>query len=100
MRAALLAAAALAACNSYDPDLGDTPFRCGTDEPPAWYLNLSDEPQVEVQIKGDRFKAHARTASAEEKPEMWKTMVSEWPAYDEYQEKTEREIPVVVLERD
>jgi deazaflavin-dependent oxidoreductase (nitroreductase family) len=72
----------------------------GTDEPPAWYLNLSDDPQVEVQIKGDRFKAHARTASAEEKPEMWKTMVSEWPAYDEYQEKTEREIPVVVLERD
>src|SRR4051794_10597320 len=50
----------------------------GTDEPPAWYLNLSAEPQVEVQIKGDRFKAHARTASAEEKPEMWKTMVSEW----------------------
>jgi deazaflavin-dependent oxidoreductase (nitroreductase family) len=72
----------------------------GTDEPPAWYLNLSEEPQVEVQIKGDRFKAHARTASPEEKPEMWKTMASEWPAYDEYQEKTEREIPVVVLERD
>jgi deazaflavin-dependent oxidoreductase (nitroreductase family) len=52
-----------------------------------------------VQVRGDRFKARARTASAEEKPGMWKAMVSEWPAYDEYQQSTEREIPVVVLER-
>jgi deazaflavin-dependent oxidoreductase (nitroreductase family) len=72
----------------------------GTDEPPAWYLNLSANPEVEVQVKGDRFKARARTAGAEEKPEMWRTMVAEWPAYDEYQQRTEREIPVVVLERD
>lgn len=71
----------------------------GSDEPPAWYLNLSEEPNVEVQIWGERFNARARTASAEEKPEIWKTMVSEWPAYDEYQQRTEREIPVVVLER-
>ena len=52
-----------------------------------------------MQIKGDRFKARARTASAEEKPEMWKTMTAEWPEYDDYQQRTEREIPVVVLER-
>ncbi len=52
-----------------------------------------------MQVKGDRFKARARTAGAEEKPEMWKTMVSEWPAYDDYQQKTERQIPIVVLER-
>ncbi|MDX6623793.1 MAG: hypothetical protein QOE75_1725 [Solirubrobacterales bacterium] len=71
----------------------------GSDEPPAWYLNLSEEPNVEVQIWGERFKARARTASPEEKPEIWKTMVGEWPAYDEYQQRTEREIPVVVLER-
>jgi deazaflavin-dependent oxidoreductase (nitroreductase family) len=71
----------------------------GTDEPPAWYLNLSESPEVEVQVKADRFKAHARTASPEEKPEMWRTMVAEWPSYDEYQRKTEREIPVVVLDR-
>jgi deazaflavin-dependent oxidoreductase (nitroreductase family) len=51
-----------------------------------------------VQIKGERFRAHARTASAEEKPVVWQTMVSEWPAYDEYQQRTEREIPVVVLD--
>jgi deazaflavin-dependent oxidoreductase (nitroreductase family) len=71
----------------------------GSDAPPAWYLNLSEDPEVEVQVKGDRFKARARTASSEEKPGLWKRMVSEWPDYDNYQQKTEREIPVVVLER-
>ena len=76
-----------------------SPPRAAADAPPAWYLNLAENPEVEVQVKGDRFKARARTASAEEKPEIWKTMVAEWPAYDEYQRKTEREIPVVVLER-
>ncbi|MEA2404440.1 MAG: hypothetical protein QOE08_1087 [Thermoleophilaceae bacterium] len=71
----------------------------GADEPPAWFVNLEADPDVEVQVKGDRFKARARTATAEEKPEMWKTMTAEWPHYDQYQEKTDREIPVVVLER-
>ena len=71
----------------------------GSDTPPAWYLNLTEEPEVEVQVKADRFKARARTAGPEEKPEIWRTMVSEWPAYDDYQASTEREIPVVVLER-
>ena len=71
----------------------------GSDAPPAWYLNLSENPDVEVQVKGDRFKAHARTASAEEKPQIWQAMVAEWPDYDAYQQKTAREIPVVVLER-
>ena len=72
----------------------------GADEPPAWYVNLRAEPTVEVQVKGDRFKAHARVATPEEKPEMWETMVGEWPAYNDYQKKTEREIPIIVLERE
>jgi len=55
---------------------------------------------VHVQVKGDRFAAHARTATPEEKPELWKTMTSVWPAYDEYQQRAEREIPVVILMRD
>jgi len=71
----------------------------GADEPPAWYLNLEADPEVDVQIRGDRFKARARTAGSEEKPDMWRTMTATWPAYDEYQQKTDREIPVVVLER-
>jgi deazaflavin-dependent oxidoreductase (nitroreductase family) len=71
----------------------------GADAPPAWYLNLQASPDVDIQVKGDRFKVRARDATPDEKPEMWKTMTAEWPAYDEYQEKTDREIPVVVLER-
>jgi deazaflavin-dependent oxidoreductase (nitroreductase family) len=71
----------------------------GAPEPPAWYLNLSEAPDVQVQVKADRFGAHARTATPEEKADMWSTMAAIWPAYDEYQTKTDREIPVVVLER-
>lgn len=70
----------------------------GTDAPPAWFLNLSANPDVEVQIKGDRFPATARVATAQEKPAMWAKMTEVWPDYDEYQKKTSREIPVVVLE--
>ena len=54
---------------------------------------------VDLANEDDRFKARARTASAEEKPAMWQTMVAEWPAYDEYQRNTKCEIRVVVLER-
>lgn len=71
----------------------------GADAPPSWYLNLQSNPEVEVQVLGDRFTARARTATAEEKPELWPIMAAAWPAYDEYQTKTDREIPVVVLER-
>ena len=71
----------------------------GADAPPAWYLNLEANPEVQVQIKGDRFTAKARIATADEKPAMWRHMTEVWPAYDEYQDKTDREIPVVVLER-
>jgi deazaflavin-dependent oxidoreductase (nitroreductase family) len=71
----------------------------GSPEPPAWYLNLQANPEVRVQVKGDRFAARARTATPDEKPELWQAMTAVWPAYDEYQTKTDREIPVVVLER-
>jgi deazaflavin-dependent oxidoreductase (nitroreductase family) len=71
----------------------------GSDEPPGWYANLQADPDVEVQVRDDVFPARARTASADEKPELWEQMVGEWPAYDDYQERTEREIPVVLLQR-
>jgi deazaflavin-dependent oxidoreductase (nitroreductase family) len=71
----------------------------GTPAPPAWYVNLQANPEVQVQVKGDRFTAHARTATAAEKPELWKIMTSIWPHYDEYQQRTTRDIPVVVLTR-
>jgi deazaflavin-dependent oxidoreductase (nitroreductase family) len=71
----------------------------GAAAPPAWFVNLSADPAVEVQIKGDRFRATARVATPAEKPAMWAKMVEAWPDYDEYTKKTDREIPVVVLER-
>jgi deazaflavin-dependent oxidoreductase (nitroreductase family) len=71
----------------------------GSPAPPQWYLNLEANPEVHVQVKGDRFVAHARTASPVEKPELWKIMTSVWPDYDSYQKRTSREIPVVVLTR-
>ncbi|MEV6814988.1 nitroreductase family deazaflavin-dependent oxidoreductase [Micromonospora sp. NPDC051296] len=66
---------------------------------PAWYLNLLAEPEVQVQVGAERFTARARTATAEEKPRLWATMTGIWPAYDDYQAKTDRDIPVVLLER-
>ena len=71
----------------------------GADSPPAWYLNLQADPEVDVQVQADKFTARARTATAAEKPALWRQMAGIWPDYDNYQRKTEREIPVVVLER-
>ncbi|UNO38493.1 nitroreductase family deazaflavin-dependent oxidoreductase [Streptomyces sp. MST-110588] len=83
----------------YGQDLLVVASNGGADTPPAWYLNLQADPEVQVQVKGERFTARARTANPEEKPDMWRTMTATWPAYDDYQRKTDREIPVVVLER-
>ncbi|MEU4575096.1 nitroreductase family deazaflavin-dependent oxidoreductase [Nonomuraea sp. NPDC023979] len=71
----------------------------GDPDHPDWYKNLRAEPEVEAQVKGDRFKARARTATPEERPELWRLMAAAWPDYDEYTKKTDREIPIVVLER-
>ena len=72
----------------------------GADRPPSWYVNLRDNPEVDVQVRGERFHAHARTATDDEKPQLWHEMIGHWPDYDEYQRKTDRDIPVVVLERE
>ena len=73
--------------------------RGGAPTHPSWYENLAAQPLVEVQVMGDRFKARAHTATAAEKPALWKTMAAIWPPYDEYQARAPREIPVVILER-
>ena len=73
--------------------------RGGAPAHPAWYENLSARPEVHLQVMADRFKARARTAGAAERATLWKTMAAIWPPYDEYQAKTSRQIPVVVLER-
>ena len=66
---------------------------------PAWYLNLVATPEVTLQAGADRFVARARTAEGEERDAGWAAMVKIWPNYDVYQSRTERVIPVVVLER-
>jgi len=71
----------------------------GRPQHPDWYLNLVANPEVGVQVKADRFRARARTAEGEERDRLWRQMNGIWTHYDEYQAKTEREIPVVVLER-
>ena len=82
---------------------GDNPVivasKGGAPEHPGWYRNLSKNPDAEVQIKGERFSARARDAQGDERTRLWQMMNGIWRHYDEYQEKTDREIPVVVLER-
>ncbi len=82
---------------------GDTPVivasKGGAPDHPGWFKNLAKTPEVVVQIKGDRFAARARVAEGEERERLWALMNEVWPHYEEYATKTDREIPVVVLER-
>ena len=71
----------------------------GDHQPPGWFLNLQVDPTAHVQVKADKFEADVRVAGDDEKPEMWAKMTEVWPHYDEYQAKTDRPIPVVVLQR-
>ena len=72
----------------------------GAPEHPGWYRNLGKEPEVELQVKDDRFRGRARTAaSGEERERLWRLMAEIWPHYDTYATRTDREIPVVVVER-
>ena len=70
----------------------------GAEHHPDWYANLVQNPEVEVQVRAERFKAQARTALAPERARLWQAMTAIWPAYDEYQTLTSREIPVVILD--
>ncbi len=66
---------------------------------PLWYENLVVSPEVQVQVAADKFTARARTATGDERASLWAHMVEIFPAYNDYQENTDREIPVVVLDR-
>jgi deazaflavin-dependent oxidoreductase (nitroreductase family) len=70
----------------------------GADVAPLWYSNLQAQPLVRVQVGAQVMDARAHTATAEEKARLWPTMAAIWPAYDDYQRRTERDIPVVVIE--
>jgi deazaflavin-dependent oxidoreductase (nitroreductase family) len=69
----------------------------GAPNHPLWYLNLQANPQAKIQVKGEELAVAARTASADQKPRLWKIMTDLWPNYDAYQSRTSRDIPLVVL---
>jgi len=71
----------------------------GAPNHPGWYLNLEANPEAGVQVGADRFRATARTTSGDERAKLWEKLAAVWPDYDNYAKKTDREIPVVVLER-
>jgi deazaflavin-dependent oxidoreductase (nitroreductase family) len=69
----------------------------GAPEHPGWYRNLLAHPEAEIQVKAERIRVVARTATDEERPRLWEVVSGPWPNYNTYQERTERVIPVVVL---
>jgi len=69
----------------------------GAPEHPDWYHNLVANPKVEIQVTDQVMAAIARTATSEERARLWPRLVEVWPDFDEYQKKTDREIPVVLL---
>jgi deazaflavin-dependent oxidoreductase (nitroreductase family) len=70
----------------------------GDDRHPTWYLNLRDNPDVEVTMGGRHRRMRARVATPEEKSALWPRIVEVYPDYGNYQKRTTREIPVVILE--
>jgi deazaflavin-dependent oxidoreductase (nitroreductase family) len=70
----------------------------GSPTHPKWYLNVLDEPRVQVQVKADKFEAVARTAESPERERLWAEAIKVWPNYDVYQSRTTRKIPIVVLD--
>jgi len=66
---------------------------------PAWFENLMASPDTTIEVRSETIPVHAHVAGGEERERLWSLMTEVWPAYDDYQGKTEREIPVVILER-
>ncbi|MGH8776867.1 MAG: nitroreductase/quinone reductase family protein [Jiangellaceae bacterium] len=71
----------------------------GAPDHPSWYLNLVADPAVTVEVGREEFAAQARPASPTERRRLWQVMVSIFPMYARFQAKTDREIPVVIIER-
>ena len=85
--------------DSRGDDLVVVASKGGAPDHPGWYENLLAHPDASVQVRGERFDVRARTAEGAEREELWRLMNRSWPNYDTYATRTEREIPVVVLER-
>jgi deazaflavin-dependent oxidoreductase (nitroreductase family) len=71
----------------------------GSSTHPAWFLNMQENPRAEVQLKADKWEVEPVILEGEERERLWKAMNEEWPDYDSYQGNTDRQIPVVALQR-
>jgi deazaflavin-dependent oxidoreductase (nitroreductase family) len=70
----------------------------GDDRHPAWYLNLQANPDAEIELRGQARKVRARVAEGDERAELWRAITTKYANYAAYQTKTDRVIPVLVLE--
>jgi len=70
----------------------------GDNRHPAWFLNLRDNPDVEVTMRGSPRKMRARVASSDEKDRLWPQVIAKYKGYAAYQRRTDRDIPLVILE--
>ena len=70
----------------------------GAPDHPGWYKNILANPEVEIQVGTKKLKAKARTVSGAERQKLWDNAITWWPPYVDYQKKTQREIPLVVLD--
>jgi len=70
----------------------------GVNKHPAWYLNLKAQPETNAWWKGKKRRVRAREPEGEERERLWKLMADGYPTYEDYQRRTDRQIPVVVLE--
>jgi deazaflavin-dependent oxidoreductase (nitroreductase family) len=71
----------------------------GAADHPAWFKNLQAGPDATIQVKAEKIPVRASVAEGEERERLWKAMNEVWPDYDSYQQKTDRQIPVVILSR-
>jgi F420H(2)-dependent quinone reductase len=80
------------------PDLVIVASKGGFPKHPAWYHNLLANPDTTVQVGSERRPVHARLAQPDEREALWDKAVEAWPGYEDYRRRTDREIPLVVLE--
>jgi deazaflavin-dependent oxidoreductase (nitroreductase family) len=71
----------------------------GAPEHPAWFQNMVADPEATIQVQAEEIPVVMSTAEGDERARLWAEMLKEWPSYDDYAKKTDREIPVVVLTR-
>lgn len=69
----------------------------GSDTDPAWWLNLRANPRAEVQVMGSTMQVEATEASSDDRPELWRRLVQMYPYFADYERRTTRQIPVIVL---